>query len=408
MKRRCNVAAGALALVWAAACSGGRPAAPAPESAPTGLTVLVGVPANTPADAAVHIAGSFNAWNPGAPAYRLARSADGRYRLTLPADVRGPIEFKFTLGSWPKVEMGPDGADIANRSFTVPATGSATYTATVARWRDDVPVATKGSGGPSTATKSVSILSDSFPIPQLSRTRRVWLYLPPDYATSGRRYPVLYLHDGQNVFNASTAYAGEWGVDETLDSLHAQGDPGVIVVAVDNGGTKRMDEYSPWHNDRFGGGEGGAYVEFLVRTLKPYIDAHYRTLPDRLHTGIGGSSMGGLISLYAILEHPEVFGRALVFSPAFWIAPQAFDQARQARPLRPDPRIYMDIGWLEGQAGDEGVYARLQQKMAETLAAAGFDTTTEVRSVVRADGKHAEWFWRREFPAAYLWLFGKR
>lgn len=373
-----------------------------------GLTVSVTVPRATPAGATVYIAGTFNGWNPGAPEFSLARSANGRYTLTLPGSVRGPIEFKFTLGSWQKVEMGADGADIANRSFTVPATGGATYTATVARWKDDVPVATKGKGGSSTASKSVSILSDSFPIPQLNRTRRVWLYLPPDYGTSGKRYPVLYMLDGQNVFDAATSYSGEWGVDEALDSLHALGDPGIIVVAVDHGGTKRMDEYSPWRNERFGGGEGGAYVEFMVSTLKPYIDKHYRTLADRLNTGIGGSSMGGLISLYAGLEHPEVFGRLMVFSPAFWIAPAAFEQARQARPLRPDPRIYMDIGWLEGQAGEEGVYARLQQRMAETLAAAGFDTTTEVRSIVRADGRHAEWFWRREFPAAYQWLFGKR
>jgi metallo-beta-lactamase class B len=145
----------------------------------------------------------------------------------------------------------------------------------------------------STATASVSILDTAFAMPQLERTRRIWLYLPPGYAASTRRYPVLYMHDGQNLFDAATSFAGEWGVDETLDSLHALGDPGVIVVGIDNGRMKRMDEYTPWHNTRYGGGEGDAYVDFLTQTLKPYVDAHYRTLAERVHTGVAGSSMGG-------------------------------------------------------------------------------------------------------------------
>src|SRR5512146_3213252 len=170
MKHRCSVALArvsrgspaALALLLSLACHAGSQQPPPSAPAVTGLTVLLSVPAGTPSDAAVHLAGNFNGWNPAAPDYRLVRAADGRYTLSLPASVRGPIEFKFTLGSWQKVEMGADGADIANRSFTVPATGGATYTATVARWKDDVPVATKGKGGSSTASKSVSILSDSF------------------------------------------------------------------------------------------------------------------------------------------------------------------------------------------------------------------------------------------------------
>jgi predicted alpha/beta superfamily hydrolase len=235
----------------------------------------------------------------------------------------------------------------------------------------------------------------------------VWIYLPPDYATSIRSYPVLYMHDGQNVFDDATSYAGEWGVDESLDGLHARGDRGVIVVAVDNGGTLRMDEYSPWRNERYGGGDGDAYVDFLVQTLKPYIDANFRTHADRLNTGIAGSSMGGLISLYAALKHPEVFGRAGVFSPALWFArEQIFELARAAH--GPRPRLYFVSGAREGQMREaEGVYVRDQQRMVETLRDAGFVAGRDVVDIVHADGTHTEGFWRREFVPAYDWLFNR-
>jgi len=230
----------------------------------------------------------------------------------------------------------------------------------------------------------------------------VWLYLPPGYAASERRYPVLYMHDGQNVLDARTSFAGEWGVDETLDSLHDLGRADAIVVAVDNGGPRRFDEYSPWINQKYGGGQGDAYVDFLAQTLKPYVDAHYRTLPDRLHTGVAGSSMGGLISLYAALKYPDVFGRVGVFSPAFWVAPEIYQAARRAHP-RPGTRIYIVTGAQEGDTPD--VVVQDHQRMIDTLRAAGFTIGRDLRAAVRPDGKHAEWFWRREFSAAYEWLF---
>ena len=140
----------------------------------------------------------------------------------------------------------------------------------------------------------------------------------------------------------------------------------------------------------------------LVQTLKPWIDQHYRTRPDRMHTGVMGSSMGGLISLYAALKYPQVFGRAGVFSPSLWFAPELFAYARRAAPTRPDPRFYFLSGGLE-TASNETVLD--QRRMMDTLAAAGFRIGSEVDSLVRADGRHQEWFWRREFAAAYRRLF---
>ena len=369
-----------------------------------GLTIRLSVPAGTPESAGVYVAGTFNNWDPAAPGYRLSAEGRGRYVIALPDSVRGPVEFKFTLGSWEAVELDSAGGGVPNRTFVVPDTGAATYAGTVGRWQDPRTIAPRAH----TARPTVTVLDTAFAIPQLGRTRRVWLYLPPDYAGSTRRYPVLYLQDGQNVFDAATSFAGEWGVDETLDSLQAAGDGGAIVVAVDNGGANRLNEYMPWPSavPGLGGGEGPRYVDFVVRSLKPYIDAHYRTRPGRLDTGVGGSSLGGLISFYAALKYPEVFGRVLVFSPSFFTNPGIFALARAARPLRPAARFYFASGLNEGGTGPLlRAIARGQGAMVDTLAAAGFDTAADVRSLLPADGAHAEWFWRREFPAAYRWLF---
>ena len=393
----------ASALLFVACAREGKPPAAAPAG--KGLTIrLTSVPAGTPAGAGIYVAGTFNRWDPAAASYRLTAQGQGQYAIALPDSVRGPVEFKFTLGSWGAVEVDASGGDVPNRTFAVPDSGAATYTGSVGAWRDPRTVAPRAH----TARPTVSVLDTAFAIPQLGRTRRIWLYLPPDYSTSTERYPVLYLQDGQNVFDAATSFAGEWGVDETLDSLHAAGDRGAIVVAVDNGGGRRTDEYLPWPSAvaGLGGGEGARYAYFLVRTLKPYVDAHYRTRPGRLDTGVGGSSLGGLISLYAALTYPEVFGRVLIFSPSFFVNPAIFALARAARPLQPASRFYFVSGLNEGGPGP--LFQAIpsgQRAVVDTLAAAGFDLKTDVRSLLPADGAHAEWFWRREFPAAYLWLF---
>jgi metallo-beta-lactamase class B len=141
-----------------------------------------------------------------------------------------------------------------------------------------------------------------------------------------------------------------------------------------------------------------------VRTLKPYVDRRYRTLAGPRHTAVLGSSMGGLVSLYAALRHPEVFGQAGVFSCACWFArPAIYDLARRARPGRPPTRFYFVVGAAETADGGP---ARDQAEMVRALAAAGFPAGRAVAARVVPDGRHAEWFWRREFPAAYRWLLG--
>jgi predicted alpha/beta superfamily hydrolase len=354
----------------------------------------------------VYVAGSFNEWNPAAAAYSLARQPEGSYQITLPPSIVGHQEFKFTRGSWASGEADANFQAVANHQADF-ATPAAILTFQVAAWQDQRP------GGPATllpkphtAAPNVRILSDSFRLPQLGgRRRRIWLYLPPDYATSHRRYPVLYLQDGQNIFDEATAYAGEWAVDKTLNELAASGqDPtGCVVVAIDNGGERRLDEYSPWVNERLKkGGEGSRYVDFLVQTLKPYIDKHYLTKPDPAHTGIAGSSMGGLIALYAGVKYPMVFGRVGVFSPAFWFAKDSvLSFVRHWRPAPLASRFYFVAGPAEGPT--------MVPQMAEVRDALLARGVKPARMSFSAplDGQHAEWFWRREFGPAYRWLMSK-
>lgn len=360
------------------------------------VTLIVDeVPANTPAGADIFVAGNFQGWAPGDSAYRLVPdSTQEIYQLTVSPGA-GSMSFKFTRGSWTTVESDMNGNFIPNRSHT--PSGVDTLYLQIAGWED-----LQGGGGPpgtpGTAAPNVHLLSDSFYISTLNRYRRVWIYLPPDYDSTSFSYPVLYMHDGQNVFDSQTAFAGEWEVDETLNSLHAAGDSGIIVVAIANGEASRTAEYTPWSHPTYGGGEGATYLDFMVQELKPFIDSAYRTLPDRAHTGIMGSSLGGLISTYAGLRYPGIFGRIGSFSPAYWINPEIYPYV-SSEGKGADMKIYQLAGALESASMIPNML-----KMEDSLHAAGF-ASDEVLSVEKGDGQHSEWFWAREFEAAYRWLF---
>jgi predicted alpha/beta superfamily hydrolase len=354
------------------------------------------VPNYTPPNATLYIAGSFNGWNPGSATHALARQPDSSWLITLPAG-SGSIQYKFTRGSWASVEGNATGAQRPNRSFTY-GNGD-TVNVSILSWEDLH--SGGGGGGSSTANAQVQVLTDSFFMPQLNRYRRIWLYLPPDYATATtKRYPVIYMHDGQNLFDNLTAFAGEWQIDETLSQLHAQGNHGAIVVGINNGGSQRINEYSPWVNAQYGGGQGDEYVDFIVQTLKPWIDARYRTDSTRLGTAIGGSSMGGLISQYAAVQYQNVFSKVAIFSPSLWFSPSVYTQVSQTGKQHP-MRFYVLAGALESS----NMVAQVTQLQTDLLAA-GF-SSSEVQLVIKADGQHSEWFWRREFAAAYQWLFAQ-
>ena len=360
--------------------------------------VLDSVPTYTPAGATIYLAGSFNNWNPGSAAHVLTWRPDSTRMLTLPPG-SGTLSFKLTRGSWASVEGNASGAFRPNRTYSY-GNGD-TVRLKVLSWEDLHSGSGGGGGTGGTANAQVQILTDTFYMPTLGRYRRIWLYLPPDYQTAlNKRYPVLYMHDGQNLFNTATSFAGEWEVDECLSRLFAGGDYGAIVVGIDNGGSQRINEYSPWVHPQYGGGQGDAYAQFIVQYLKPYIDAHYRSDSTRNGTWIWGSSMGGFLSQYAAVRYQEVFSRAGVFSPSLW-----FDNRIMQQPslegYRWPVRFYVMAGALESSS----MVAQVQQ-LKDALVQAGFPAGL-VQTVIRSDGQHAEWFWRREFEHAYRWLQGQ-
>jgi metallo-beta-lactamase class B len=343
----------------------------------------------TPLNDKIYIAGNFNNWNAGDSAYQLTKNAQGEWEITFTPSVQ-QMEFKFTRGAWNRVEVNAAGADIPNRSFLGLPGASASFT--ISDWID-----TRGNHS---ATGNTYQLQSEFFMPELNRHRRIWIYLPEDYFTNtSKRYPVLYMQDGQNLFDNATSFSGEWRIDETLRALqNQQGDGGAIVVGIDNGGSQRINEYSPYINPEYGGGSGNQYVDFLAFTLKPYIDANFRTMPDRNSTAIGGSSMGALISFFGALKHQNVFSKCLVFSPSFWFS-DSLNQYVNSWTKTTDLRFYFMAGTNESTTMISNM-----QNMRTRLQNRGVPPS-QINLVSRADGQHSEWFWAREFGEGYKWLF---
>ena len=236
-------------------------------------------------------------------------------------------------------------------------------------------------------------------LPALGVERSVRVYLPPGYADcKDCRYPVVYFMDGQNVFDAATSYAGEWAADEVLDGLHEKHGLAVIAVALDHGGEARTQELSVWPNPEFAPAKGEAFLADLIGTVKPAVDARYRTQPEAATTVIAGSSMGGLMAHAAVMRHPEVFGRALVFSPSYWFSPAIAEETART-PLRPGQRVFVYVGGSEGggmQSDAEAMAARWKATLPDTAA---------LRFIAAAKAEHNETAWRAVLPEALCWSF---
>ena len=233
--------------------------------------------------------------------------------------------------------------------------------------------------------------------PQLSNTRDIFIYLPPTYWTeTNRRYPVIYMHDGQNLFDARTSFAGEWMVDETIDRASTRG-MDTIVVGISNN-ADRLHEYSPFDDPKHGNGKGDAYLDFIIDTLKPIVDADFRTKPDRGCTGIAGSSMGGLISLYAFFKRNDVFGFAGVMSPALWFGKRGIfsflETARYA-----GGRIYVDVGTREGAQELSDV-----KLLRDRLLELGYEHGHDMLFMVDLGAGHNEAAWARRMEKALQFL----
>lgn len=242
-------------------------------------------------------------------------------------------------------------------------------------------------------TKSNQVSTFLIDAPQLHTQKKVWVYLPKNYTTSIKKFPVLYMHDAQNLFDTQTAYAEEWNVDEKLDSLHAE----IIVIAIEHGNEKRIAELTPYTNEKYGGGNANAYLDFVVNTLKPKIDSTYRTKTDRKNTLLMGSSLGGLVSFYAVLKYPNVFGKAAIFSPSFWFSNQIYEDTEKAK------KITAKLYFLCGDNESKDMVVNMN-KMETLLITKKTLTPKLFNKEIIKNGQHNEKLWRDSFTNALLWL----
>jgi predicted alpha/beta superfamily hydrolase len=240
---------------------------------------------------------------------------------------------------------------------------------------------------------------EDFSSPVLEGRRDVLVALPPHSVRPGRRFPVVYMHDGQNLFDPATSFAGDWGVGGTLEH-HARQGRYAIVVAVYNGRERRRYEYSPFPDIVHGGGGGADYLDMLIGELKPRIDGAFPTLPGREFTAIAGSSLGGLLSLYALFERPEIFGAAGVLSPSLWFADNAVVEYISHAPAV-GGRIYLDIGTEEGP--DEVADAR---RLRDLLVRRGYRLDDTLRYFEDEGANHNESWWGPRLRAALPFLLG--
>ncbi len=325
----------------------------------------------------LYLAGSFNNWNPADSNFRFE---NGQLTLKLPAD---QVEAKITGGSWDLAEAFADGSPRPNRVLDLSADSLHLYWEA---WEDHKEHPPRG----------VQLVPENDSLFYNNSYRKVWIYLPEGYETARRDYPVMYFHDAQNLFQGLKGSSRKWNLAQCLDSLELP----LIVVAINHGGENRIRELSAFENEEYGGGDGYEYLDFIVNQVKPYVDAHYPVKTEREYTYIGGSSLGGLISLTALEAWPEVFGGALVFSPAYWFNPEVPEMV--AEHGSPEATlIYQMIGTKEGNKPEEAVQRTLKCRAILD----NMHPNWQIHTKVVADGEHNEDLWREQLPEALLWFF---
>ncbi len=345
----------------------------------------------------VYITGTFNDWKVADERFRFTELEPGKYQLHFPKNVHKPrfFEYKYVRGDWGQVEIDEFGNRIDNRKINHPVGTIEDY---VPRWR------VNGMAFKAEFLPKIQTVSESFHIPQLDKYRKISILLPHNYSETDYRYPVLYMQDGQNLFDKNAPF-GTWGIDESLAVLAERGLGDIIVVGVDHGNDRRINEFTPANElpIGIGHGEGTKYLDFMANTLKPHIDSHFRTLTDAANTAFGGSSMGGLISYYAALYHSETFSKVMVFSPSLWIYPDVYKETEAFYPKR-NTRFYLFGGAKEGSNMVENLFEIrniLQHKQHD-------HQPIDLKLIIDPNGTHTESRWHDEFPRAVSWLFYNR
>lgn len=236
------------------------------------------------------------------------------------------------------------------------------------------------------------IKHEQFPSRFLRNQRDLIVYLPPGYDAQPRRhFPVLYLHDGQNLFDGTTSFIPgmDWHVGQTADySIREERVEPLIIVGIYNAGKQRLQEYTPTRMPRLGGGRANRYARFLIEEVRPFMERNYRVLGGMENTGIGGSSLGGLVSLFLGLRMPHIFGRIAALSPSVWWNQRVILRFADAAPVDPRPRVWLDIGTREGGRIVEDV-----ERFRDILLRKGWrwDEDLHYERVIGAEHNEAAW-----------------
>lgn len=362
------------------------------------LKVKVTAPKNYSPEDSIYIVGSFNDWALGeADTYQL-KMEKGYLSTQVPIN-EDYVFFTFLKNkdwkSMPANEMGKSECIYRYHSKGK----SDRVKIHIPLWKGDKPSAVADH----TLTGNIQHY-ESFDMPQLSRTGNISIYLPKSYQKNpDKTYPVLYMLDGQNIFDAYSAYNDEWGIDERLEAAKGQSGE-MIVVSVPNS-EQRQIEYNPWNFKEASGneikGKGELTINFITNTLKPFVDKTYRTKPSPAATGLAGSSLGGLMAIYTALEHGDTFGYVAAFSPALAIENMAGNnvlfEAIKQKTYSSNTKIYFDIGRMEF-----GNYERIEQ-LNSLLLRQGFKPEN-IKMMKDDTGRHCEVDWSRRFPDALAWL----
>jgi enterochelin esterase-like enzyme len=377
---------------------------------PVDVTFEVAVPESTPKDQVLYLSGSVPALgNWDAAGVPMTRRDDGKHAATVPGLLNGlDYEFKVTRGTWGTVEADSSGKEIANHTFT--AARDAKVTSQVASWMDGG----KAVPGRVTMTGNIVVHKNAFKSAVLGNQRTLVVYLPPGYKENpNSRTPVLYLQDGQNLFDEATSYQGiEWGVDEAAQRLIAakQIEP-LIIVGVHNAGEFRTAEFTP----PLGGAAGDkakadAYAQMLVEEVKPFIDQRYRTQADRGHTYVGGGSLGGLVSLYAAKAHHDVFGGVVALSPWLRVGdkPIVRELVGDGAWLK-NTFLFVDMGTDAGHnyPGSPGNAIEDAHALVAALERAGLTQPKQFVYREIEGGKHNEASWNATIEQVLLAVYGK-
>jgi len=391
-------------LLWLAVGLGVCGSGPSPaKGLNAAVTFDVAVPLETASNAEIWISGNDEAlgkWS--GTGLKLSRTPDGRYSgtVSLPADTT--VEYKVTRGTWETVEKDRDGKEIPNRTLKV-GTKKQHVTLTVARWADQ-------SAPPTMRTLVGNIrylrkVSSRF----LPKKRDIIVWLPPDYEENPKkRYPVLYMHDGQNLMDKATAYSGEeWRVDEAAQQLIQAGDVEPIIIVGIYNTEDRFAEYTQVKDTgefaQHGGGNADAYGRFLVEELKPMIDRTFRTKPEPETTGLAGSSLGGLVTVHLGLKYPNVFRRLAVVSPSvFWANKDILTRVKALK-KKPPQKIWVDIGTEESKGSQETVEDT--RALRDALVAEGWVLGKDLKYVEVAGAVHTESAWADRIDDVLKYLY---